>query len=97
MAKKQSNTAEFAKLSVAELHKEATASRGTIAKLRLSLRLQKEKDSAKYQREKKKLARMLTVINQKKAEESLQQAKTAATVSAPKTESTPESTSSTAA
>ena len=48
-------------MSPEDLRKEVIAQENTVVKLRLGVKLGKEKDSAKYIREKKQLARMKTV------------------------------------
>lgn len=63
------STTELHKMSVEDLHTEIRSSRNLIAKLRLGVTLQKEKNTAKYDNEKKQLARMLTVLSQKKKAE----------------------------
>ena len=52
---------ELNKMSTEDLRKEIIAQENTVVKLRLGVKLGKEKDSAKYIREKKQLARMKTV------------------------------------
>ncbi|MBT4119429.1 MAG: 50S ribosomal protein L29 [Candidatus Peribacter sp.] len=52
---------ELNKMSPEDLRKEVIAQENTVVKLRLGVKLGKEKDSAKYIREKKQLARMKTV------------------------------------
>lgn len=52
---------ELQKMSQEDLRKEIATQENTVVKLRLGVKLGKEKDSAKYIREKKQLARMKTV------------------------------------
>jgi len=54
---------ELRKMSAEDLRKEIIAQQNTVVKLRLGVKLGKEKDSAKYVREKKQLARMKTVYS----------------------------------
>lgn len=54
---------ELQKMSPADLHKEIVQQENIVVKLRLGVKLGKEKDSAKYIREKKQLARMKTVYS----------------------------------
>ena len=54
---------ELRKMSPEDLHKEIVAQENMVVKLRLGVKLGKEKDSAKYIREKKQLARMKTVYS----------------------------------
>ncbi|MAE68435.1 50S ribosomal protein L29 [bacterium] len=56
-------TKELHKMSPKDLLKEIIAQENTVVKLRLGVKLGKEKDSAKYIREKKQLARMKTVYS----------------------------------
>ena len=60
--------AELRKMQVVDLLKEITQQKNLVAKLRLAVQLQKEKDSAKYKREKKQLAKMQTVLSEKAIE-----------------------------
>ena len=66
---KHPSTAELQKMSIADLTAEIRESNTQLAKLGMGLRLQKEKDSAKYKKEKKHLARMKTVLTARKKEE----------------------------
>ena len=56
-------------MSLADLLKEAKQKATEVAKLRLSIKMQKEKDSAKYKREKKYFARLQTIISRKRNEQ----------------------------
>ena len=49
-------------MQVNDLRREVREQRTLVAKLRMTVRLGKEKDTARYRREKHQLARMLTVI-----------------------------------
>lgn len=57
---------ELRKMQADDLTRDAAAKRLEIAKMRLGIEMRQEKDSAKYRKEKKELARMLTVLNEKK-------------------------------
>ena len=81
---KNTTLTELRKLQLADLNKEVQTQQGEVAKLHLSVTLGKEKNSAKYQLAKKKLARIRTVQSEKRKEE-LQSKKQASTVSAPPT------------
>lgn len=59
-------TKELRNMTPADLAKEIRAKENEVVKLRLGVKLGKEKDSAKYIREKKQLARMKTVHSQLK-------------------------------
>lgn len=61
---KTASTTELRKMSAADLQKEISAQRGTVAKLRIGVETRSHKDTAQYRREKKALARLLTVLNQ---------------------------------
>lgn len=69
---KQTSIAELRKMQVKDLQTEARSQQMTVAKLALGVKLRKEKDSAKYKREKKQLARIKTILTEKIAEELLQ-------------------------
>ena len=57
--------AELRKMGVKDLLGEIVLKRLEVAKMRLGITMQKEKDTGKYRTEKKQLARMLTVLNEK--------------------------------
>ena len=73
---------ELRNMQISDLIKEIKSQRTLVAKLRLGVKMQKEKDTSKYTREKKQLSRMMTVLTEKRAEE-LQKAIADATVPAP--------------
>ena len=56
---------ELRKMNLADLMRETAGQQAIVAKLRLGIKMQKEKDSAKYRREKKQLAQMQTVLTEK--------------------------------
>lgn len=58
------STKELRKMTAADLLKEIRAQENEVVKLRLGVKLGKEKDSAKYVRERKQLARMKTVYSE---------------------------------
>lgn len=60
----QTTTKELRKMTPADLLKEIRQQDNEVVKLRLGVQLGKEKDSAKYVREKKQLARMKTVYSE---------------------------------
>jgi ribosomal protein L29 len=70
----------FQKMSSDELRREVSDRRVHLQKMRLGIGLGKEKDTAKYQREKRELARMLTALHSHK--DTLKKTKKASTVSA---------------
>ncbi|MCA9370850.1 MAG: 50S ribosomal protein L29 [Candidatus Peregrinibacteria bacterium] len=57
-------TKELRNMTPEDLAKEIRAQEGEVVKLRLGVKLGKEKDSAKYVRQKKQLARMKTVYSE---------------------------------
>ena len=59
---------ELRNMPVSDLRKEVMNQRNIVAKMHLGIEMSKEKDTARYQREKKQLARMLTVLKAKEAE-----------------------------
>lgn len=61
---KHTSTAELRKMSAADLQKEIAEKRNTVAKKKINIALRSEKDTAAYNREKKEIARMLTVLNE---------------------------------
>lgn len=56
---------ELRGMQVEDLRKEAAAKRTVIAKLKLGIEMQKEKDTAKLRRERRALARMETILGEK--------------------------------
>jgi len=63
-----STATELKGMDIDSLRKELKALRTSVAKLKMGIAMQKEKDTAKYQKEKKQLARMLTVVSAKELE-----------------------------
>jgi ribosomal protein L29 len=63
MAKHKLTTGELRKMQRSDLQKEVDERRAQIAKTRLDIDLQKEKDTAKHRKAKRELARILTVLN----------------------------------
>jgi len=59
---------ELRNMQIGDLIREILQHMSLVAKLRLGIKMKKEKDSAKYKREKKQLSRMQTVLSEKKAE-----------------------------
>jgi ribosomal protein L29 len=62
--------AELRKMQPKDLLRELREQAATVAKLRLGIKMNKEKDSGKYSREKKQFARMKTVLTEKAYEAS---------------------------
>ena len=56
---------EIRRMERQDLEREIMAKRALVTKLHLSIVMQNEKDTAKYQRENKELARLLTVWREK--------------------------------
>ena len=53
---------ELTAMPLEDLRKEITQKRSLVRKMRLGIQMNKEKDSARYRREKRGLARMLTAL-----------------------------------
>ena len=64
-------TTELRNMQVADLERDIAAQQAMVRKLRLGIQMNKEKDSAKYRREKRSLARLQTVLTEKKKQGSL--------------------------
>ena len=77
---------ELRGMELSDLRKEIRAQGTLVQKMRIQITMNTEKDSAKYRRERKMLARMLTVLTEK-AKDSLQKPKKASTVAASSTRS----------
>lgn len=58
-------TAEFRKMQIADLRRDIAAKRNDIARRGLAVHMRSEKNTATYRFDKKELARMLTVLNEK--------------------------------
>lgn len=61
---KNATTAELRKMSAADLRKEIADKRAVVAKMRMTVALGAEKDTAQFRREKKEIARMLTILSE---------------------------------
>jgi ribosomal protein L29 len=79
------STTELRKMSAEDLQKEITSRRAHLAKQKLSIGLQSEKDTGRFRREKRELARMLTVMNEmeKNSAKELNKEQKDATIPAP--------------
>lgn len=55
---------ELRKMNLADLTREALLKQALVSKMRLGIKMKKEKDTAKYRREKRQLARMQTVLTE---------------------------------
>lgn len=55
-------------MQIADLRKEIAEKRLIVAKMHIDVHMRSEKDTARFLREKKELARMLTIANEKKEE-----------------------------
>lgn len=69
-------------MSAADLQQEIAKQKRTVAKMRLAIANQSDKNTSKLRKERKTLARLSTVLTEKQAEE-LQKSKQESTVSAP--------------
>lgn len=67
---KQTTIKELRNMPLSDLHKEIRQKQQGLAKMRMAVKMGSEKDSAKYQKAKKELARMNTVVTEKNAEAS---------------------------
>ena len=56
---------EMRTMQIADLQKELRAQRTHVQKMRLQITMNTEKDTGKYRREKKQLARMMMVLGEK--------------------------------
>ena len=56
---------ELRKMTVADLRKDIESHKGELAKMRIGLEARSFKDSAKFRRFRKDLARMMTIVNEK--------------------------------
>lgn len=74
---------ELRNMQLQDLEHETSAKRMEVRKMKIGISLSKEKNTAKYRREKRLLARMCAILAEKK-KQSLPQAPAAPTVSAPK-------------
>jgi len=77
---KMTSIAELRKMQIKDLLGEIRMQERLVSKLRLGVKLNKEKDTAKYTGEKKQIARMRTVLEEKQTEELIAKA-TESTVS----------------
>jgi ribosomal protein L29 len=78
-------TKEIRTMQLEDLHKEIREKRTMIAKMQVEIDMRSEKDTAKFLRLKKEIARLLTILNEKKRNEPLKTATKKAKVSAPTT------------
>jgi ribosomal protein L29 len=76
---------DLRKMQASDLEKDLQEKKLAVAKLRIDIGMMSQKDTAKYKKEKKDVARMLTVINEKKGEGmTLKTEEKTATVRAPR-------------
>lgn len=74
MAKHIAPTGELRQMAPADLRKDINELRVEVAKMRLNVHAQSEKDTAAYARSKKQLARMLTILAQLESPKALKTA-----------------------
>jgi len=80
-----STTTELRNMQISELEKDLQEKKLIVAKMRLDVDMRSQKDTAQYKKEKKQVARIQTIITQKKAEGmGLKTEKKTATVRAPR-------------
>lgn len=60
---------EMRKMQMSDLLKEISDLRGSIAKMSMGLALRSEKNSAEFRRQKRSLARLLTIVAEKNTQE----------------------------
>lgn len=58
------SAAELRKMPAADLRKEIVEKRASVSKMKVAVEMRSHKDTAQFRRERKELARMLTVLNQ---------------------------------
>ncbi len=80
---KLATTKELRSMQINDLLHEIVELELAVGKLRLGVKLRKEKDTGKYRREKRHLARMKTVLTEKRSEQ-LPTAKPVSTVPTPR-------------
>jgi ribosomal protein L29 len=66
MASTITSAGELRAMQIADLERELAETTLSAQKLRLGLAMQKEKDSAKYRRERRHRARLLTILREKR-------------------------------
>lgn len=82
---KKTPAKELRNMSATDLAAEVAQLRQDLAKQRMGIAVRSEKDTARYARGKRQLARLLTVLGEKKkSAPALKKAASSATVSAPK-------------
>ncbi len=86
--------AELIKMSPKDLESEIRENELAVQKMRVGITMGREKDTARYQRARRQLARMKTALTAKVAEEALKAPKKAATMPAPDAPKAAHSTSS---
>lgn len=59
---KTTSAAEMRKMTPADLRKEIAERRSSVAKMKLGVEMRSHKDTAQFRREKKELARLLTIL-----------------------------------
>lgn len=59
---KTTTAAEMRKMTPADLRKEITERRASVAKMKIGVEMRSHKDTAQFRREKKEIARLLTVL-----------------------------------
>lgn len=85
MAVHQTSFGELTAMPFDELRKEVMTQRALISKMRLGIQMNKEKDTAKFRRERRALGRMLLALERvQKQPKELKKKPKSVTVSAPK-------------
>lgn len=78
--------AELLKMSAKDLHAEIRTGELESQKMRMGITMGREKDTARYQRSRRQLARMKTALTAKMGEDALKKPMKKATLSAPSAE-----------
>lgn len=80
-----STITELRNMQAAELEKDLQEKKLAVAKMRLDIDMRSQKDTAQYKKEKKQVARIQTILTEKKADgKGLKTAQKTATVRAPR-------------
>jgi len=91
-----STITELRNMQASELEKDLQEKKLAVAKMRIDIDMRSQKDTAQYKKEKKQVARMQTVLTEKKADgKGLKTAEKTATVRAPRASKAAKGSSST--
>lgn len=91
-----STITELRNMQASELEKDLQEKKGVVAKMRIDIDMRSQKDTAQYKKEKKQVARIQTVLSEKKADgKALKTDGKKATVRAPRAPKVAKASSST--